>query len=73
MVYLVYSGLRAQTGAKTQAVTVLDPSNFDKIALDDSKDVLVEFYAPCEYDLEQCITCTIQYVVFDDFAFFVFL
>ena len=28
------------------AVTVLDPSNFDEVVLDGSKDVLVEFYAP---------------------------
>ena len=30
-------------------VVVLDKDNFDGIALDTSKDVLVEFYAPCEY------------------------
>lgn len=28
-------------------VVVLDDSNFDKIVKDPSKDVLVEFYAPC--------------------------
>ena len=50
-VSLVFSGERAHIVKKAQAVTVLDPSNFAKIALDDSKDVLVEFYAPCEYDL----------------------
>ena len=26
----------------------LNPSNFDKIVMDPTKDVLVEFYAPCE-------------------------
>jgi protein disulfide-isomerase A6 len=31
---------------ETTAVTVLDSANFDSIALDNSKDVLVEFYAP---------------------------
>ena len=29
-------------------VVDLDESNFDKVALDSSKDVLVEFYAPCK-------------------------
>ena len=29
-------------------VVDLDPSNFDKIVMDTNKDVLVEFYAPCE-------------------------
>ena len=30
-------------------VTVLTADNFDNIALDKKKDVLVEFYAPCKY------------------------
>ena len=44
--------LNEKTGSKlfvpreVTAVTVLDASNFDKIALDPTKDVLVEFYAP---------------------------
>ena len=28
-------------------VVVLDEDNFDKIVMDETKDVLVEFYAPC--------------------------
>ena len=32
---------------KTDVVD-LDSSNFDSIALDKTKDVLVEFYAPCK-------------------------
>jgi len=39
-------GSRARVKSAPTAVTVLDPSNFDSIALDSSKDVLVEFYAP---------------------------
>ena len=35
--------------APTNFVVDLTPSNFDKVALDDNKNVLVEFYAPCEY------------------------
>ena len=38
---------RAKVPAPTPSlVTVLTPSNFDEIVLDESKDVLVEFYAP---------------------------
>lgn len=46
------SFLNEKTGAglfiarEVTAVTVLDASNFDAIALDETKDVLVEFYAP---------------------------
>jgi len=39
-------GTHARIKSAPTAVTVLDPSNFDAIALDPSKDVLVEFYAP---------------------------
>jgi len=44
--------INQQTGAKGRIskpashVTVLDPSNFDSIVLDSSKEVFVEFYAP---------------------------
>jgi len=40
------AGTNVRVKGQQTAVTVLDPSNFDKIALDPSKDVLVEFYAP---------------------------
>jgi protein disulfide-isomerase A6 len=40
------TGSNARLKSAATAVTVLDPSNFDSIALDPSKDVLVEFYAP---------------------------
>jgi len=39
-------GTNVQLPREVQAVKVLDPSNFDSIALSDEKDVLVEFYAP---------------------------
>jgi protein disulfide-isomerase A6 len=45
-----YINQHASTNAKIKKapsyVTVLDPSNFDSVALDSTKDVLVEFYAP---------------------------
>jgi len=40
----VGTNVRLKTTASS--VVVLDPSNFDSIALDTTKDVLVEFYAP---------------------------
>ena len=39
------------------AVQDLDLTNFDSVALDKTKDVLVEFYAPCKYIL---ITVTVN-------------
>jgi len=40
------AGTNAKVAVKASAVTELDPSNFDSIVLDSSKDVLVKFYAP---------------------------
>lgn len=40
------SGLNKKVKEAPTAVTVLTPANFDAIAMDPSKDVLVEFYAP---------------------------
>jgi len=40
------TGLNARIKSAPTAVVVLDPSNFDSIVNDESKDVLVEFYAP---------------------------
>jgi len=40
------AGARGRIVKAPSAVTVLDPSNFDSIALDPTKDVFVEFYAP---------------------------
>ena len=40
------TGSNARVKSAATAVTVLSPSNFDAIALDPTKDVLVEFYAP---------------------------
>jgi len=40
------AGTNARIKAAPTAVTVLTDSNFDKIVLDEKKDVLVEFYAP---------------------------
>jgi len=40
------SGTRARVNKPSSAVTILTPENFDSIVLDDTKDVLVEFFAP---------------------------
>jgi len=40
------AGSNARLKKEATAVTVLDDSNFDRIVLDETKDVLVEFYAP---------------------------
>jgi len=40
------AGTNARVKKAPSAVTILDDENFDKIALDPTKDVLVEFYAP---------------------------
>jgi len=40
------AGTRARVSKPPSAVTELTPANFDKIALDSNKDVLVEFFAP---------------------------
>jgi thioredoxin-like negative regulator of GroEL len=40
------TGAQARIKKVVQAVEVLDASNFDAVALDSSKNVLVEFYAP---------------------------
>ena len=44
----VLSGARANKALFKTNVVDLDSSNFDSIALDETKDVLVEFYAPCK-------------------------
>ena len=41
-------GARANKAAFKSAVEDLDSTNFDSVALDKNKDVLVEFYAPCK-------------------------
>jgi len=40
------AGTRLKTQKPEETVLTLTPSNFDKIVLDETKDVLVEFYAP---------------------------
>lgn len=40
------AGTHVKISAPVSDVVVLTPENFDSIALDESKDVLVEFYAP---------------------------
>jgi protein disulfide-isomerase A6 len=42
------AGTNAKVKSAPSAVTVLTDSNFESIVLDAKKDVLVEFYAPCE-------------------------
>jgi len=39
-------GTRVKAKKAASAVTILDDTNFDKIVMDPTKDVLVEFYAP---------------------------
>jgi len=39
-------GAKGRVKKAPSAVTVLDPSNFDAIVMDNNKDVLIEFYAP---------------------------
>jgi protein disulfide-isomerase A6 len=41
-----YAGTHIKVSTPTSDVLVLTPQNFDEYALDKSKDVLVEFYAP---------------------------
>ena len=41
-------GARAHKAIFKTDVVDLDSSNFDSVALDKTKDVLVEFYAPCK-------------------------
>ncbi len=40
------TGTRGKVTAAPSEVVVLTPTNFDKVVLDTSKVVLVEFYAP---------------------------
>ncbi len=40
------TGTQGKVTAAPSEVVVLTPTNFDKVLLDTSKDVLVEFYAP---------------------------
>jgi len=40
------TGLKAKVKTAPSAVVTLDDSNFDSVVLDESKDVMVEFYAP---------------------------
>jgi hypothetical protein len=42
------AGSRAKIKKAPSAVVDLDPTNFDSIVKDTTKDVLVEFYAPCK-------------------------
>jgi len=41
-----HAGTRARVHKPASVVTVLTPETFDSVVLDESKDVLVEFYAP---------------------------
>ena len=44
--YLVNAGTYVKIASVPSSVVVLSPDNFDEVVLDESKDVLVEFYAP---------------------------
>jgi protein disulfide-isomerase A6 len=41
-----FAGTKAKVKKEPTYVTVLDKNNFEKIVMDPSKNVLVEFYAP---------------------------
>jgi hypothetical protein len=43
------SGVKARIPVVKEDVMSLESSNFDKVVKDNKNDVLVEFYAPCEY------------------------
>lgn len=40
------SGTNVKLATLPSSVVVLSPDNFDQVVLDETKDVLVEFYAP---------------------------
>lgn len=48
VMYFASSGARANKALFKTNVVDLDSGNFDSIAMDKTKDVLVEFYAPCK-------------------------
>jgi len=50
------AGTRGKVTTAPSEVVVLTPSNFDKIVLDRTKDVLVEFYAPWYDDCLNSVT-----------------
>lgn len=44
--YLVNAGTNVKIASVASSVVVLSPNNFDEVVFDETKDVLVEFYAP---------------------------
>lgn len=42
----VHAGTKAKVKKEPSYVTILDKSSFEKVVMDPSKNVLVEFYAP---------------------------
>lgn len=53
----IYTGTNVKIAAIPSSVVVLSTENFNEIVLDDSKDVLVEFYAPW-------LVCTFSFFIF---------
>ena len=71
LVLLVLLGIASKCIAGD--VTVLTSDNFDSIALNPKKDVLVEFFAPCEFPrilLIHSVRCRLEKLLFQNINFF---
>ena len=60
---LILSGARGIIPVVKENVVQLDASNFDSVALDKTKDVLVEFYAPCKITDFCCCQFNLNFVI----------
>lgn len=58
------AGTKGKVTTAPSEVVVLTPANFDKIVLDPSKDVLVEFFAPWYDTCLNVLCCIRKYFLF---------